>query len=216
MILILLGPPGAGKGTQACRLVNTKGLVQLSTGDMLRTAVASGSPIGLEAKAAMDAGQLVSDELAVRIIGQRIAAGEGESGYILDGFPRNLAQAEALEAMLAKQDMNVDLVVELKVDDAAMSRRIAGRYTCAKCNEGYNDSFKSPRVKGICDVCGSDKFVRRPDDNEETVQARLAAYHEQTAPLARYYAQRGVLRHVDGMAGIDEVWRQIEAVLEAA
>lgn len=216
MILILLGPPGAGKGTQAFRLVDTKGLFQLSTGDMLRTAVASRSPAGLEAKAAMDAGQLVSDDIVVRIIGQRIAEGEGESGYILDGFPRNLAQAEALDAMLAEQDLNVDLVVELDVDDAAMSQRIAGRYNCAECNQGYNDSFKPPRVKGICDVCGSERFVRRPDDNEETVQARLAAYHEQTAPLAKYYARRGVLRHVDGMAEIDEVWRQIEAVLKAA
>lgn len=216
MILILLGPPGAGKGTQAFRLVDTKGLFQLSTGDMLRTAVASRSPAGLEAKAAMDAGQLVSDDIVVRIIGQRIAEGEGESGYILDGFPRNLAQAEALDAMLAEQDLNVDLVVELDVDDAAMSQRIAGRYNCAECNQGYHDSFKPPRVKGICDVCGSERFVRRPDDNEETVQARLAAYHEQTAPLAKYYARRGVLRHVDGMAEIDEVWRQIEAVLKAA
>ena len=216
MILILLGPPGAGKGTQACRLVDTKGLVQLSTGDMLRTAIASRSPVGLEAKAVMDAGQLVSDDIVVRIIGQRIAEGDGESGYILDGFPRNLAQAEALDAMLAKQDLNVDLVVELDVDDAAMSQRIAGRYTCAVCNQGYHDSFKPPKVKGICDACGSERFVRRPDDNEETVQARLAAYHEQTAPLAKYYAQRGVLRHVDGMVGIDEVWRQIEAVLKAA
>ncbi len=216
MILILLGPPGAGKGTQAFRLVDTKGLFQLSTGDMLRTAVASRSPAGLEAKAAMDAGQLVSDDIVVRIIGQRIAEGDGESGYILDGFPRNLAQAEALDAMLAEQDLNVDLVVELDVDDAAMSQRIAGRYNCAECNQGYHDSFKPPRVKGLCDVCGSERFVRRPDDNEETVQARLAAYHEQTAPLAKYYAQRGVLRHVDGMAGIDEVWRQIEAVLKAA
>ncbi len=216
MILILLGPPGAGKGTQACRLVDTKGLVQLSTGDMLRAAVASGRPVGLEAKAVMDAGQLVSDDIVVRIIGQRMAEGEGESGYILDGFPRNLAQAEALEAMLAKQDLNVDLVVELDVDDAAMSQRIAGRYTCAECNQGYHDSFKPPRVEGICDVCGSERFIRRPDDNEGTVQARLEAYHEQTAPLAKYYAQRGVLRHVDGMAGIDEVWRQIEAVLKAA
>ena len=216
MILILLGPPGAGKGTQACRLVDTKGLVQLSTGNMLRTAVASGSPVGLEAKASMDAGQLVSDDIVVRIIGQRIAEGEGESGYILDGFPRNLAQAEALDAMLAEQELNVDLALELDVDDAAMSERIAGRYTCAECNQGYHDNFKPPRVEGICDACGSERFVRRPDDNEETVQARLTAYHEQTAPLAKYYDQRGVLKHVDGMAEIDEVWRQIEAVLKAA
>ena len=216
MILILLGPPGAGKGTQACRLVDTKGLVQLSTGDMLRTAVASGRPVGLEAKAAMDAGQLVSDDIVVRIIGQRMAEGEGESGYILDGFPRNLAQAEALDAMLAEQDLNVDLVVELDVDDAAMIQRIAGRYTCAECNEGYHDSFRPTKVEGVCDQCGGREFIRRPDDNEETVQARLAAYHEQTAPLSQYYAHRGVLRHVDGMAGIDDVWHQIEAVLKAA
>ncbi len=216
MILILLGPPGAGKGTQACRLVDTKGLVQLSSGNMLRAAVAAGTPVGLEAKASMDAGQLASDDIVVRIIGQRIAEGEGESGYILDGFPRNLAQAEALDAMLAEQGLNVDLAVELDVDYAAMSQRIAGRYTCASCNEGYHDAFKPPRVKGICDACGSHRFVRRPDDNEETVQARLAAYQEQTAPLAKYYAQRGVLRHVDGMAEIDEVWRQIEALLKAA
>ena len=216
MILILLGPPGAGKGTQACRLVDTRGLVQLSSGDMLRVAVASGSPIGLEAKAAMDAGQLVSADLVVRLIGQRIAEGEGESGYILDGFPRNLAQAEALDAMLVEQDLNVDMVVELDVDDAAMSQRIAGRYSCATCNEGYHDAFRPTEVVGVCDQCGGKEFIRRPDDNEETVQARLAAYHEQTAPLSQYYAQKGVLKHVDGMAGIDEVTRQIDAVLKAA
>ena len=216
MILILLGPPGAGKGTQACRLVDTRGLVQLSTGDMLRAAVASGRPIGREAKAAMEAGQLVSDDIVVRLIGQRIAEGEGESGYILDGFPRNLAQAEALDAMLAEQDLNVDLVVELDVDDAAMSQRIAGRYTCAECNEGYHEVSRPTRVEGVCDACGGDQFVRRPDDDEETVRARLEAYHEQTAPLSNYYAHRGVLRHVDGMAGIDEVSRQIERVLKAA
>jgi adenylate kinase len=216
MILIILGPPGAGKGTQACRLVDTRGLVQLATGDMLRAAVASASPIGLEAKAAMDAGQLVSDDIVVRIIGQRIAEGDGESGYILDGFPRNVAQAEALDAMLAEQELSVDLVVELDVDNAAITQRIAGRFTCADCNEGYHDAFKPTKVDGVCDVCGGGEFIRRPDDNEKTVQARLAAYHEQTAPLSHYYAQMGVLKHVDGMAGIGEVSRQIDEVLKAA
>lgn len=216
MILILLGPPGAGKGTQACRLVNTRGLVQLSTGDMLRAAVASGSPVGLEVKAAMEAGQLVSDAVVVRIIGQRIAAGEGESGYILDGFPRNLAQAEALDAMLAEQDLNVDLVVELDVDEETMTRRIAGRFICATCCAGYHDSFCPTKLEGVCDQCGGSDFVRRQDDSAETVRARLKTYHEQTVPLSRYYARMGVLRRVDGMAEIDEVSRQIDEVMKAA
>lgn len=216
MIVIILGPPGAGKGTQALRLVERKGLEQLSTGDMLRAAVASGSEVGREARQAMDAGRLVSDEIVVRIIGERIGRGGAGAGYILDGFPRNVAQAEALDDMLAGRGLEVDLVVQLDVDEKAMVKRIAGRYTCAACNEGYHDDFKPTRVEGVCDQCGGTDFVRREDDNEETVRARLEAYREQTAPLVEYYARKGVLKKVDGMARIDEVSRQIDRLLEAA
>ena len=215
MNLILLGPPGAGKGTQAKRITDQRGLVQLSTGDMLRAEVKSGSPLGLEAKKVMDAGQLVSDAIVIEMIDHRIDKPDAAKGFILDGFPRTVAQAEALDAMLARKGRKIDEVIELKVDDAALIERISGRFTCAKCGTGYHDKFRRPKVDGTCDKCGSHDFVRRPDDNAETVKARLVAYHQQTAPILPYYAKKGLLRSVDGMAEMAEVARQIDQVLAA-
>jgi adenylate kinase len=213
MNIILLGPPGAGKGTQAQRLQQECGMVQLSTGDMLRAAVASGSELGKKAKAVMERGELVSDELMIGLIADRIAQPDAAKGFILDGFPRTEAQAEALDRMLAAQGAKLDRVVEMAVDEAALVERIVGRFTCAKCGTGYHDKFKRPKIEGVCDVCGSREFTRRKDDNIETVKTRMAAYKAQTAPLLPYYSARGVLRKVDGMAGMDEVYRQIVAVL---
>lgn len=213
MNLILLGPPGAGKGTQAKRLEETRGLVQLSTGDMLRALVASGSPLGAEAKRVMEAGQLMPDALMIEMIADRIAQPDCRNGFVLDGFPRTRGQAEALDAMLAGRGTRLDHVIELAVDEAALVERIAGRFACAKCGAGYHDRFQRPRVDGVCDVCGSTAFKRRKDDNAETVMARLVAYHELTAPILPYYRERGLLRRVDGMADPEEVARQIERVL---
>jgi adenylate kinase len=213
MNLILLGPPGAGKGTQAQRLEQTHGLVQLSTGDMLRAAVAAGTDIGRQAKAIMDRGELVPDAVVVSIIADRISDPDAARGFILDGFPRTVAQAEALDRMLAERGMKLHSVIEMKVVDDILVERITGRFSCAKCGTGYHDTFQKPKVAGICDKCGSTEFKRRADDKAETVSQRLAAYHAQTAPLLPYYEARGVLRSVDGMAPIDEVTRQLEDVL---
>jgi adenylate kinase len=213
MNVILLGPPGAGKGTQAKRLENKHNLVQLSTGDMLREAKDSGSELGRKAKPIMDAGHLVPDDLMIEIIAERIDQPDCAGGFILDGFPRTIPQAEALDAMLAERNMQLHSVIEMKVNEEILVERITGRYTCATCGAGYHDSFQKPKVAGVCDNCGGTEFKRRVDDTEDTVRTRLAAYHAQTAPILPYYKKKGVLQAVDGMAGIDEVTHQIEAAL---
>lgn len=214
MNLILLGPPGAGKGTQAKRIEQERKLVQLSTGDMLRAAVAADTDVGRAAKAVMEAGALVPDDIVVAIIAERIAKPDCTNGFILDGFPRTVAQAEALDEMLGDMGSGIDRVVEMKVDDAALVERISGRFSCAQCGAAYHDAFNQPKVAGICDLCGSREFARREDDNAKTVAARLAAYHAQTAPLLPYYRAKDILRTVDGMAEIDEVARHIRDVLD--
>ena len=213
MNLILLGAPGAGKGTQAKRLQEAYDIVQLSTGDMLRAEVASGSETGKKAKAIMEQGGLVPDELIIAMIGTRVDAEDCANGFILDGFPRTIPQAEALDAMLADKSLKMDFVIEIKTDDEAMIERICGRYTCSKCGAGYHDSFQKPAKEGVCDKCGSTEFTRRADDNEATVRSRLDAYNKQTAPIIDYYAKKGVLKTVDGMDSIDGVTEQLKGVL---
>lgn len=214
MNLILLGPPGAGKGTQALRLERNHGLLQLSTGDMLRAAAASGSDLGLRVKAIMDAGQLVPDDVIIDMISERIDRQDCANGFILDGFPRTTTQAEALDNMLAEKGRDLEGVIEIRVDDAALIRRIVGRFNCATCGEGYHDEFKRPKKDGVCDACGATEFSRREDDVPGTVDARLKAYHELTEPLLPYYQARNMLKVVDGMADIDEVTREIEKIVK--
>jgi len=210
--ILLLGPPGAGKGTQAKRLEERYGMVQLSTGDMLRAERASGSALGRQVQAIMDSGKLVSDEIMIALIAQRIATLKGQ-GFILDGFPRTVPQAEALDKMLRSNGIAIDHVIELTVDEGALIDRISGRFSCSKCGASYHDRYHRPKREGICDVCGSRDFTHRPDDNAETVKARLAAYRDQTAPILPYYRAKALLRSIDGMADIDEVTRQIETIL---
>lgn len=213
MNIILLGPPGAGKGTQAKRLEETRGLVQLSTGDMLRATVSAGGPLGQQAKKIMDAGQLMPDSLMVEMISERISQPDCAEGFILDGFPRTTAQAEALDSMLAERGLKLDSVIELKVDEEALVERITGRFTCANCGAGYHDRFQRPKKEGVCDRCGGTQFVRRSDDKEETVRSRLAAYRQQTAPILPYYRTKGVLKTIDGMAEMGQVTKDIEMAL---
>jgi adenylate kinase len=212
--IILLGPPGAGKGTQAQRLQADRGMIQLSTGDMLRAAVASGSPVGLKAKAVMQAGELVSDAIVSALIGERLDDA-GAAGVIFDGYPRTRAQAEALDLLLADRGRSLDYVVEICVDEDALVERIVGRFSCARCGAGYHDKFKQPRSDMTCDVCGSTTFVRRPDDNEATVRTRLAEYRRKTEPILPYYEERGLVRRVDGMGTVEEVAAEIAGVLDS-
>jgi adenylate kinase len=213
--VVLLGPPGAGKGTQAKRLEEQRGLKQLSTGDMLRAAVAAGTALGRQAKQVMESGRLVRDDLIVAMIAERIEEPDCAKGFVLDGFPRTVQQAEALDAMLkASGKGGIDRVIELAVDEPALIQRIAGRFACSKCGAGYHDKFKQTKTAGVCDCCGSKEFVRRPDDRAEAVAVRLEAYRKQTAPILPYYRARGLLRTVDGMASAEDVARQIDRVLD--
>jgi adenylate kinase len=211
--IILLGPPGAGKGTQAQRLVEAHGMRQLSTGDMLRAAVKAGTPVGLQAKAVMDRGELVSDEIVSALIGDELDGMGAGVGAIFDGYPRTAEQAKALDAILDARGRRLDHVIELEVDEDALVERICGRYTCANCGKGYHDQFEQPRVPGVCDRCGSTEFKRRPDDNEETVRTRMAEYRAKTAPILPIYDARGIVTRVNGMADIDNVTAAIEKAL---
>ena len=209
MILILLGPPGAGKGTQAARIKQEFAIAHLSTGDMLRGAIAAGTEIGKQAKGVIDAGKLVSDDIMIGLVEERTKEEDCANGFLLDGFPRTVAQAEALDDLLERSGQKLNAVIEIAVDDKALIDRISGRYACANCGAGYHDSFNKPKADGVCDNCGSKEFTRRSDDNADAVRTRLVAYHEQTAPLLPYYREQGILRAVDGMAEIDNVTAQI-------
>ena len=214
MDIILLGPPGAGKGTQAQRLVEQRGMVQLSTGDMLRAAVKAGTPVGLQAKAVMAAGELVSDAIVSALIGEHLDASEGR-GAIFDGYPRTQHQAEALEILLGGRGRALAHVIELVVDEDALVERITGRFTCTNCGAGYHDRFKLPKVENTCDVCGGHEFKRRPDDNEETVRTRMAEYRAKTEPILPFYEARGLVRRVDGMQSVEQVAAAIDAILDS-
>jgi adenylate kinase len=211
--IILLGPPGAGKGTQAQRLVQQRGMRQLSTGDMLRAAVKAGTPVGLKAKAVMERGELVSGEIVSELIDAELTAMGTGVGAIFDGYPRTAGQAESLDRILASHGRSLDHVIELEVDEDALVERITGRFTCATCGTGYHDTFKQPKTADVCDECGGTEFKRRPDDNEETVRTRMAEYRAKTAPILPIYEARGIVARVDGMADIDEVARAIDAIL---
>ncbi|MGK2908376.1 MAG: adenylate kinase [Sphingobium sp.] len=215
MNIILLGPPGAGKGTQATLLVDSRSMVQLSTGDMLRAAVKAGTPTGLKAKAVMEAGQLVSDDIVSGIIGEALDGLSAETGVIFDGYPRTAAQAESLDEILSARDRTLHHVIELEVNEDALVERITGRFTCASCGEGYHDSFKLPKVAGVCDRCGSTEFKRRPDDNEDTVRTRMAEYRAKTAPILPIYEARGIVSRVDGMADMAHVSAAIASILDS-
>ncbi|MBP2547138.1 adenylate kinase [Neorhizobium galegae] len=213
MRLILLGPPGAGKGTQAQRIVEKHGLPQLSTGDMLRAAILAETEVGKRVKAVLDSGKLVSDDIVIAIVSERIDQPDCANGFILDGFPRTLVQADATEAMLAAKGIDLSVVIELRVNDKELVRRVSGRYSCASCGSVYHDTDHKPGVEGVCDKCGSTHFKRRPDDNAETMTQRLEVYYKETSPLIGYYYAKGKLKSVDGMAEMDVVTSQIEAIL---
>ena len=214
MDIILLGPPGAGKGTQAKRLEQTRGMIQMSTGDMLRSAREAGTPVGLRVREVMDRGELVSDAIVSALIGEHLDQAR-DNGAIFDGYPRTQPQAEALEILLDERGRKLDHVIELVVDEEALVERITGRFTCANCGAGYHDKFHLPKVEGTCDVCGHHEFKRRPDDNEQTVRTRMAEYRAKTAPILPYYRDKGLVRQVDGMASVEEVAVAIDSILDS-
>jgi adenylate kinase len=216
MNIILLGPPGAGKGTQAKTLVDTRNMVQLSTGDMLRAARTSGTEMGQKVAAIMDSGKLVTDEIVIGLIEEQLTTTKAPGGFIFDGFPRTLAQADALGALLEKVGQALDTVIEMRVDDEALVARITGRYTCGDCGEGYHDTAKTPAKDGVCDKCGGSNFKRRADDNEESLKTRLMAYYKETSPLIGYYYAKGLLQAVDGMASMDAVGAAIAGAMDKA